>query len=78
MPRVVYSLDSAIAALFSNSGTSATRGQCDDFARREFGDPVQPVQLQGVTSYIARAGSKVVQFRAQGNSLDEGMLALAR
>lgn len=79
MPRVEYRLDGAIAAFFSSSETSATREQCDDFARREFGDPVQPVPLQGMASYTVRAGpDKVVQFREQSNSLDERTLALAR
>lgn len=77
MPKVVYSLDSAIAAFFSSSGTSATRELCDDLARRQFGDPVEPVQLQGMMSYTVRAGNKIVQFREQGNSLDEDMAGMA-
>lgn len=73
MPQTDSHVDESIAAFFSE--TSATREQCDAFARR-FGEPV-PVQLQGVASYTVRAGAKVVQFREEGNSLDEGMLALA-
>ncbi|KND92257.1 hypothetical protein TOPH_02972 [Tolypocladium ophioglossoides CBS 100239] len=79
MPQVNYDLDRSIAAFFSSSGISATREQCDEFARREFGGAVHPVSLQGMASYTVTAGSnKIVQFREQNNSLDEGTLALAR
>ncbi|KAI0407512.1 hypothetical protein F4802DRAFT_605639 [Xylaria palmicola] len=79
MPQAKYNLDRSITAFFSNSGTSATREQCDEFARREWGDPVHPVPLQGMASYTVRAGpNKVVQFREQSNSLNEGTVALAR
>ncbi|KAK1768717.1 hypothetical protein QBC33DRAFT_577188 [Phialemonium atrogriseum] len=80
MRQANYDLDRSIAAFFSSSGTSATREQCDEFARRKWGGgPVHPVPLQGMASYTVRAGSnKVVQFREQSNSLNEGMVALAR
>lgn len=74
-----YDLDRSIAAFFSRAGTSATREKCDEFARREFGGGVHPVPLQGMASYTVTAGpNKVVQFREQSNSLDEGTMALAR
>lgn len=74
-----YDLDRSIAAFFSSSGTSATREKCDEFARREFGGGVHPVPLQGMASYTVTAGpNKVVQFREQSNTLDEGTVALAR
>lgn len=77
MPNVEYSLDNAIAGFFSSSGTSATREQCDDVARREIGDAIQPAQLQGMASYTVMAGEKVMQFREKGNELEDNMLALA-
>lgn len=73
-----YDLDRSITTFFSSSGTSATREKCDEFARREFGGEVHPVPLQGMASYTVVAGPKVVQFREQSNSLDEGTVALAR
>lgn len=64
---------------FSSSGTIATRELCDEFARREFGEAVYPVPLQGMGSYTVKAGpDRIVQFREQSNSLDEEKLALAR
>ncbi|KAK4145000.1 uncharacterized protein C8A04DRAFT_27248 [Dichotomopilus funicola] len=79
MPQVIYELDSSIAAFFSDSGTSATRQQCDEFARNQFGEDIRPVPLQGVTSYTVTAGPiTIVQFREQGSSLNEGMMALAK
>ncbi|KAH6630543.1 hypothetical protein B0J18DRAFT_421463 [Chaetomium sp. MPI-SDFR-AT-0129] len=79
MPKVLYDLNSSIAAFFSNSGTSATREQCDEFARRQFGGDICPVSLQGVTSYTVTAGpSTIVQFREQSSSLNEAMMALAK
>ncbi|RMI95611.1 hypothetical protein CDV36_016389, partial [Fusarium kuroshium] len=73
-----YDLDRSIATFFSSSGTSATREKCDEFARREFGGEAHPVPLQGMASYTVTVGPKVVQFREQSNSLDEGTVALAR
>lgn len=79
MSHANYDLNKSIAAFFSSSGASATREQCDEFARREFGGEVRPVPLQGMASYTVTAGpNKVVQFREQSNSLNEGMIALAR
>lgn len=79
MSQANYDLDRSITAFFSSSRTSATREQCDEFARREFGGVVRPVPLQGMASYTVTAGpNKVVQFREQSNSLDEEMVALAR
>lgn len=79
MARARYNLDRSIAAFFSSSGTSATREQCDEFARREFGEAVHPVPLQGMASYTVIAGrNKIVQFREQGNLLDEVALVLAK
>ncbi|KAI1169846.1 hypothetical protein F4777DRAFT_584509 [Nemania sp. FL0916] len=79
MPQVNYDLNRSIAAFFSRAGTSATREQCDDFARSRFGGPIHPVPLQGMASYTVTAGThKIVQFREQSNSLDEGTLTLAR
>ncbi|KAK0617923.1 hypothetical protein B0T17DRAFT_618573 [Bombardia bombarda] len=74
MSQANYDLDRSITAFFSSSRTSATREQCDGFARREFGGVVCPVPLQGMASYTVTAGpNKVVQFREQSNSLDEKM-----
>ena len=80
MPKVEYSLDNAIASFFSSSVTSATREQCDEFARREIGDAIQAAQLQGMASYTViyvMAGEKVMQFREEGNKVEDNMLALA-
>lgn len=79
MPKVIYTLDNAIAEFFSRTGISVTRAECDEFARRKFGDPVCPVPLQGASSYTVRAGpGKIVQFREPDSALDEKTLALAR
>ena len=79
MSQANYNLDRSITAFFSSSQVSATREQCDEFARREFGGLVCPVSLKGMASYTVTAGpDKVVQFREQTNLLDERIVALAR
>lgn len=76
--KVHYTLDAAIESLFSTSGTSATRAQCDQFASK-FGGPVEPVELQGMSSYTVTAGShKIVQFREATSPLDMKSLVLAK
>lgn len=73
-----YSRDAAIAAFFTESGTTVTREYCDEFARQNFGGPVVPVPLQGVFSYTLTAGpGKIVQFRIQSSQLDMETMALA-
>lgn len=82
MPKVIYSLDSAIDSFFSEAGASSSRAQCDDFARQRCGgQAVQPVDIQGATSYTVIAGLKgdmIIQFREQTALLDMKALALAK
>ncbi|KID82012.1 Protein kinase-like domain protein [Metarhizium guizhouense ARSEF 977] len=79
MPLVYYNIDASITEFFSNLSTSATRAQCDEFASKHFGGSIEPVPLQGVTSYTVTAGrDKIVQFREPISLLNMEMLALAK
>lgn len=81
MPKVDYSLDKSILEFFASLGTSMTRAQCDDFARGRYGGPVEPVPIQGMTSYTITAGpngDKIIQFREEAAMLDMKILALAQ
>lgn len=81
MPEVLYHIDGAIESFFSRDEVAPSRMQCDDFARRRCGDPVVPVDVQGITSYTVVAGpaaDKIVQFREKSSLLDLMMVALAR
>ncbi len=77
MPLVIYNLDDDIATFFS--GKSATRQQCDQFASKLFGDPIEPVAVQGVCSYtVVAGGHKIIQFREETSLLDMEVLAFAQ
>lgn len=79
MSKVIYTINNAISEFFSSTGISVTRAECDEFARRKFGDPVCPVPLQGASSYTVRSGpNKIVQFREPDSALDEKTLAMAQ
>lgn len=81
MPQVIYTLDNAIDSFFSEAGASSSKMQCDEFARQRRGGEIQPVSLQGLTSYTVVAGpsgNKIIQFREQTALLDMDMLALAK
>jgi hypothetical protein len=81
MPNVIYTLDSAINSFFSDAGASSSKVQCDQFAYRRHGGHIQPVHIQGSTSYTVIAGpsgNKIVQFREQSALLDTNMLALVK
>ncbi len=72
-----YNLDNAIDAFFQESGTTATRQQCDDFALAR-GAPVKPVPIQGTFSYTVLAGaSKIFQFRVASSVIDIELSRLA-
>ncbi|ETR96667.1 hypothetical protein M419DRAFT_51959, partial [Trichoderma reesei RUT C-30] len=76
-----YTLDSAIESFFSEEGTSASRAECDAFARRRYGAAALLVAVQGSSSYTVIAGSesdKIIQFRKSGSPLTESMLKLAK
>ncbi|KAF5963452.1 Mus38-like protein [Fusarium bulbicola] len=76
----VYSLDAAIGSFFEIN-KEATRQQCDDFALRHAGGPLDPVPIQGTFSYTVTAGenkSKIFQFRTQDSSFDTSMINLAK
>ncbi|KAK3291547.1 uncharacterized protein B0H64DRAFT_478303 [Chaetomium fimeti] len=75
--EVPYNLDSAIEAFF-HANTTATRQQCDNFARVHGGSPVKPVQLQGMFSYTVLVGTdKIFQFRFSNSQIDIELLSLA-
>lgn len=79
MAQLQSDLDGEIHQFFA--GQSATRAECDDLARTTFGGLVEPVAVQGATSYTVVAGQnrdKIVQFRSMDAQLDMTMLALAR
>lgn len=81
MAQLDTTLDDEIAQFFSSSGTSATRRDCDSFALGVFGGPIEPVAIQGATSYTIVAGldrEKIVQFRMKDAQVDMGMLSMAR
>lgn len=64
MFQVNFDIDTSIAAFFSSSGTSTTREQCDEFARRAFWGVLRPLPFQGMASYTVAAGlDKVVQVQ---------------
>lgn len=64
--------------LFSQAGT--TRSQCDEFAERTFGGPIEPVSMQGVYSYtvVAANAAVIVQFRENSSPLDISLLETVR
>ncbi|KAH6616010.1 hypothetical protein B0J18DRAFT_451939 [Chaetomium sp. MPI-SDFR-AT-0129] len=79
MAQVYVGLEDEIAQFFAR--TSATREECDNFALAAFGGQVEPVSIQGATSYTVVAEQnreKIVQFRNMDAQLDMGMLDLAR
>lgn len=79
MAQVYANLEDEIAQFFSR--TSTTREECDNFALTTFKGRVEPVVIQGATSYTVVAGQhreKIVQFRNMDAQLDMGMLDLAR
>ncbi|KAI9708821.1 MAG: hypothetical protein M1820_003776 [Bogoriella megaspora] len=81
MPNVVYTLENAINSFFSDNGDLSLKIQCDQFAYERHGGHVQPVHIQGSTSYTVIAGpsaNKIVQFREQSALLDINMLALVK
>lgn len=81
MPNVIYTLDNAINSFFSGAGASSSKTQCDQFAYQRHGGHIQPVHIQGSTSYTVIAGSsgnKIVQFREQSALVDTNMLALVK
>ncbi|KAK3945302.1 hypothetical protein QBC46DRAFT_360408 [Diplogelasinospora grovesii] len=79
MAQLYSDLDDEIGQFFSQA--SATRAECDDLARTTFGGLVEPVSVQGATSYTVVVGlnrEKIVQFRNMDAQLDMRMLDLAR
>lgn len=79
MAQLQSDLDDEIGQFFSQA--SATRAECDEEARTTFGGLIEPVVVQGATSYTVVAGlnrEKVVQFRNMDARLDMKMLDLAR
>jgi hypothetical protein len=81
MPQLIYALDSAIDSFFAEAGSASSREECDQFASQQFGGTIQPVSIQGLSSYTVIAGSdsdKIIQFREQAALLDMKMLAIAK
>lgn len=81
MPKLNYTLEDSLLQFFSSSGTSATRAQCDSFARQRYGGQIKPVPIQGMTSYTVTAGpnsDKIIHFREENALLDMNMLGLAK
>jgi hypothetical protein len=81
MPTVIYSLDNAIDTFFSEAGASLSKTQCDDVIRQRYGERIQPVDIQGLSSYTVITGpsrNKIIQFREQADLLDMNLLALAK
>lgn len=79
MAQLCGDLDDEISFFFSQ--TSATRAECDDLARTMLGGQVEPVSVQGATSYTVVAGrnhDKIIQFRRTDALLDARMLELAK
>ncbi|KAJ9155211.1 hypothetical protein NKR23_g2129 [Pleurostoma richardsiae] len=79
MAQLCSDLDDEIGRFFSQ--VSTTRAECDDLARTMFGGLVDPVSVQGATSYTVVVGlnrEKIVQFRYMDARLDMRMLDLAR
>lgn len=74
-----YSVDLEIVQFFGK--TSATRPECDAFAKQLVGGNVVPVAVQGVCSYTVYAGQNqdfVVQFRLKSLTLSLETATLAR
>ncbi|PTB73797.1 hypothetical protein M440DRAFT_1446253 [Trichoderma longibrachiatum ATCC 18648] len=81
MPKITYTLDSAIENFFSEEGTSVSRAECDAFVRQRYGAAASPVAVQGLSSYTVIAGiggDKIIQFRQRDSPLDESMLKIAK
>lgn len=79
MALLCSDLDDEISQFFSQAST--TRAECDNLARTMFGGMVDPVPVQGGTSYTVVAGpnrEKIVQFRYLDAQIDMRMLDLAR
>lgn len=79
MAQLCSDLDDEIGRFFSQAST--TRAECDDLARTMFGGLVEPVSVQGATSYTVVVGlnrEKIVQFRYMNAQLDMRMMDLAR
>ncbi|KAG8166549.1 hypothetical protein KVR01_002238 [Diaporthe batatas] len=79
MAQFYSDIDDEIGQFFLQA--SATRAECDNLARTRFGGPVEPVSVQGATSYTVVVGpnhDKIVQFRGMDAQLDMRMLDLAR
>ncbi|KAI1368757.1 hypothetical protein F5Y08DRAFT_354012 [Xylaria arbuscula] len=74
-----YSVDLEIAQFFEQ--TSATRSECDDYAKQRVGGNVVHVAVQGSCSYTVYAGPKqefVVQFRLKSLRPKPGTYELAQ
>lgn len=79
MAQLYSDLDDEIGRFFSQ--VSATRAECDDLARTRLGGLVEPVPIQGATSYTVVVGlnrEKIVRFRTMDAQLDMRTLGLAR
>ncbi|KAK8912154.1 hypothetical protein H634G_10873 [Metarhizium anisopliae BRIP 53293] len=73
-----YYFDDSIGFFFE-SNTSATRQQCDDFARAHAEGQLRPVQIQGTFSYTVAVGTtKIFQFRTLDSSFDMHVMSLAK
>uniref|UniRef100_A0A8H7NQ01 Uncharacterized protein n=1 Tax=Bionectria ochroleuca TaxID=29856 RepID=A0A8H7NQ01_BIOOC len=60
MDPVLYSLGDTISDFFA-SRAPVTQQQCDDLAVSLVGGPVNPVPIQGSSSYTVTAGSQQIQ-----------------
>ncbi|KAL7806370.1 hypothetical protein V8C44DRAFT_200796 [Trichoderma aethiopicum] len=81
MPKIIYTLDSAVENFFSEEGTSASRAECDAFVRQRYGAAASPVAVQGLSSYTVIAGvegDKIIQFRQKDFPLNDRMVKLAK
>ena len=81
MPNIIYALDNAVESFFSGAGASASRIQGDDAVRRRYEGQIQPLNIQGSTSYTMTtglSGNKLIQFREQTDFLEINILALAK
>ena len=73
----IYNLDNTIDSFFRESGTTATRQQCDEFALAR-GTVVEPVPIQGLFSYTVLVGAnRIFQFRVASSVIDMELLNLA-
>jgi hypothetical protein len=77
MTSVDDKFEESISDFFSKAGACVTRSQCDAFANKTFGGPVNPVPVQGTCSYTVAAANDtvIVQFREPDSPLDIQMLA---